>query len=212
MSAGASPPEVFTFQLPTSRNSRNKPLESLNVTITASICLDFAHPRIFDELPERPTLVLGSAHTWERGIAETMWHQALSRIDEIGSTLLWCDGGDHGVSGVGGNAVPEGDVMQVGPGSWVRAIGLKSEPDSTQTIYARLGPWPWVILVFGAMGTEASLMASWMKLMRKGGRIRFFKGVSVNGGQVWKSLRAWERGRRQLSQDQNQDEESPLLQ
>lgn len=207
MSAGTAPPGIFTYQLVTGRNAKNKPSKFFNVTVTASICLDFAHPRIFSDLPERPTLVLGPARTWEQGIAVSMWEQALGRVDEIGSTLLWCDGGDQGISGVAGNAVPSGDIVQVGPGSWVRAIGLKSERDDTQTIYARTGPWLWVVLAFGLMGTVAPLN----QLMNKKVKTRPFRGLQLEvPKQTWRSIVDWWHG--QVNEEGRvQNEETSLL-
>lgn len=212
MSAGTSAPEIINFQLPISYNSRHKPLETFNVSITTSICLDFAHPRIFNELSERPTLILGPAHTWEQGIAVSMWEQALARASEAGSTLLWCDGGDYGLSGIGGDAVPAGDIVQVGSGSWVRTIGLKSEPNNSRTLYARFGFWFWVVLVCGVMGSEVSVNALFFELLRKNSPTRTFtfggKTIQI-AREGWrkkiKSLLQWQRGR-------NVDEASrPLL-
>jgi len=52
-----------------------------------------------------------------------MWNLARTRAEELGSTVLWCDGGEGGVSGLAsstGGSVPE----QVGSGSWSKQISL----------------------------------------------------------------------------------------
>ena len=63
-----------------------------------------------------------------------MWEQAKSRANEIGSMVLWCDGGTTGVSGIGGGGIRE--IMQVGAGSWSRTIGLQFPFDQGRTVYA----------------------------------------------------------------------------
>ena len=66
-----------------------------------------------------------------------MWQQAKQRADEIGSMVLWCDGGEGGVSGIAGRGRTE--VTQVGDGSWVRTIGVQWPFEEHRTMYARYG-------------------------------------------------------------------------
>lgn len=66
-----------------------------------------------------------------------MWEQAKSRAEEIGSTVLWCDGGEGGVSGVAGGGINE--FMQAGEGYWTRTIGIQFPFDDGRTAYARGG-------------------------------------------------------------------------
>jgi hypothetical protein len=80
-------------------------------------------------------LILGPARTWNVDVGLAMWEQARARAEEIGSTVLWCDGGDGGVSGIAGGGIES--VMQVGEGSWVRRIGVRYPADDRQTVYAR---------------------------------------------------------------------------
>ena len=68
----------------------------------------------------------------------SMWDQARSRAAELGSSILWCDGGDGGVSGVAGPGINE--IVQVGQGSWVRNIGIdRPFGRKDQTMYAKRG-------------------------------------------------------------------------
>ena len=68
-----------------------------------------------------------------------MWEQAKARAEEIGSMVLWCDGGQGGVSGVAGGGMT--DFMQFGDGSWSRTIGVQWKFDETRTVYAVWGEW-----------------------------------------------------------------------
>lgn len=72
-----------------------------------------------------------------------MWLQAKQRAEELGSMVLWCDGGQGGVSGVGGAGF--NDVTQVGAGSWVQTIGIQYPFNTNRTPFARFGE---LILVF----------------------------------------------------------------
>jgi hypothetical protein len=67
-----------------------------------------------------------------------MWLQARQRAAELESIVLWCDGGEGGVSGVAGRGF--NDVVQVGSGSFVRTIGIQYPFDDQKTFFARLGP------------------------------------------------------------------------
>ena len=51
-----------------------------------------------------------------------MWNQARQRAHETGSTILWCDGGEGGFSGIIGGGFEE--PLQFGEGSWTKTIGL----------------------------------------------------------------------------------------
>lgn len=114
--------------------------------VTTSICLDFASPTVFSSLEERPALILGPARTWHPDVAKAMWAQASARAEEVGSTLLWCDGGKSGISGVAGNGVQ--DIIQVGEGYWLRKVGIRWPFETYQTIYARAGDFAAVAVVW----------------------------------------------------------------
>ncbi|THH06348.1 hypothetical protein EW145_g4155 [Phellinidium pouzarii] len=188
-------PALFDYQLVTKRNSRGKATEFLPVSITASICLDFAHPSIFSSLARRPTLILAPARTWHPSIGSAMWEQARARAEEIGSAVLWCDGGAQGISGIGGHRLELGEILQVGLGSWTRTIGLEIEAGDKRTIYGFFGPWLSMALIWYAFGMER--LMEWVIL-----RIRGERGMEFGAGfgarlsrDVIERLREWRRGR-----------------
>ncbi|EJD03681.1 uncharacterized protein FOMMEDRAFT_133077 [Fomitiporia mediterranea MF3/22] len=194
MVAYSSPPELYDYQLVTKRNSRGKAIESLTVPITGSICLDFAHPMPFNRLPRRPSLILGAARTWYPSLGVTMWEHAKARAEEVGSAVLWCDGGEQGISGVGGRGMGGGEIVQVGPGSWVRTIGLEIEANHERTAYAFIGPWfsiafIWLVVFAGRISEKV------VQRIREGGSI----GSTLQGygliRRVLDTYRAWRRGR-----------------
>ncbi|KJA25809.1 hypothetical protein HYPSUDRAFT_122084, partial [Hypholoma sublateritium FD-334 SS-4] len=120
------------------------------LSITSSICLDFAMPTPFEALKGRPGLILAPARTWESTVGNAMWLQAKQRAAELDSMILWCDGGEGGVSGVAGGGF--NDVTQVGSGTFVRTIAIPHPFDARRTFYARFGELSLVlfwILVIG---------------------------------------------------------------
>jgi hypothetical protein len=151
------PPTTFTAEIHYSKNS-GYPVKhhQRNVTVTTSICLDFSDPSLFGSLAVRPGLILAPARTWDITVGYTMWKQASQRAHEIGSTLLWCDGGEGGVSGV--VAQGNNEVFQVGSGSWVRTIGLEHPFDEDRTLYARYGDTAlllfWAFLIGAPVGQQ----------------------------------------------------------
>jgi len=83
-----------------------------------------------------------------------MWKQASQRAHEIDSSLLWCDGGEGGVSGIVGRGMNE--VFQVGAGSWVRTIGVQHPfNEQRRTVYAQYGNS--VLLLFWALLSSAPI-------------------------------------------------------
>jgi hypothetical protein len=127
-----------------------------------------------------------------------MWEQAKARAEEIGSMVLWCDGGEGGLSGIAGRGANE--VTQVGRGSWVRTIGVQWPFDDGRTVYARVGNLNvillfWVLWASGCMTGRLSMpLKIDTRYPRLEATLRWF------GGEAWKRWR--ERGRR---------EERPLL-
>lgn len=135
------PPSIFTLNLTSPKYMKKTdwapgPSYTRPIALTASICLDFAHPSQFSELDSRPALILAPARTWDISVGSAMWSQAKERAEEMGSMVLWCDGGEGGVSGIAGRGFH--DVAQVGSGSWVRTIGIKYPLDNHRTPYAYL--------------------------------------------------------------------------
>ena len=80
----------------------------------------------------------------------SMWLQAKQRAVELDSMVLWCDGGDGGVSGIGGGGFEE--VTQIGSGSWVRTIGIQYPFNEKPTIYARFEDWTVLLYWLMAFG------------------------------------------------------------
>ncbi|KAF8898946.1 hypothetical protein BD779DRAFT_1464992 [Infundibulicybe gibba] len=108
------------------------------VPLTASICLDFTAPEPFAALPSRPAIILAPARTWQLSVSNAMWRQARQRAEEIGSTVLWCDGGESGLSGIAGG-------------------GLYHPFDERRTVYAVLGDTTLIIFWIIALGSGAIL-------------------------------------------------------
>ncbi|KAG2154638.1 hypothetical protein DEU56DRAFT_907038 [Suillus clintonianus] len=149
------PPTMYTFELgPPKWATRTEWSSTTNHTrpipITSSICLDFAFSSGFSSLDSRPALILAPARTWDPTVGLAMWEQAKSRAEEIGSMVLWCDGGATGVSGIGGGGISE--IMQVGSGSWSRMIGLQFPFDQRRTAYAVIGELGVLVLLVAIMG------------------------------------------------------------
>jgi len=113
------------------------PNHTRSVPLTTSICLDFAAASAFSDLKSRPALVLAPARTWDLSVGYAMWLQAKQRAEELGTILLWCDGGKGGVSGVVGGGYSE--IAQVGTGSWTKTVGIPYPFNDHRTLFARFG-------------------------------------------------------------------------
>jgi len=103
------------------------------IPITSSICLDFASQSLFLSLDSRPALILAPARTWHPSVGRAMWNQARQRAHETGSTVLWCDGGEGGFSGIIGGGFEE--PLQFGEGSWTKTIGLTYPFSERKTVF-----------------------------------------------------------------------------
>lgn len=124
------------------------------VPFTTSICLDLASPTAFTGLDARPALILAPARTWETTVGLAMWEQAKTRAAEVGSMVLWCDGGTTGVSGIGGQGIEE--IMQVGAGSWERTVGILWPFDGRRTVYATMGELFVLAVLAAAVGSNVA--------------------------------------------------------
>lgn len=154
-------PPLVTLDVPLSPRAAGRP-KKRPISFSASICLDFAFPDAFSSLESKPDLILAPARTWDLSVGHAMWEQAKQRAQELDSMVLWCDGGEGGVSGVGGKGIDE--VMQVGQGSWVRTIGIEYPTNPTQrTLYAKMG------------GSSATIGILWILLVADMG-LRFVPG------------------------------------
>ncbi|KAF5385251.1 hypothetical protein D9615_001352 [Tricholomella constricta] len=153
------PPSIVTLELASPKDVNKTdwvpsgPPYIRPVPLTASICLDFADPAPFAELDSKPALILAPARTWDIAVGIAMWQQARQRAEELGTMVLWCDGGDGGVSGVAGGGFR--DFTQVGLGSWVKTIGIQYPFDERQTPYARVGDLAILLIWLLVLGGSA---------------------------------------------------------
>lgn len=112
-----------------------------------------------------------------------MWLQAQQRAAELQSIVLWCDGGEGGVSGVAGRGF--NDVVQVGSGSFVRTIGIQYPFDDRKSYYGRIGDTIlilfWIfLLVPGQIKEFSAFTAIWTWVNMHRGR----------AGQYLRNIRA----------------------
>jgi hypothetical protein len=150
--AGKSPSPIVDITI----GSKRRPSHQWNITIAASICLDFAHPT--HDLHAKPSLILGPARTWHTNVGLVMMEMAKQRADELGTTVLWCDGGEGGLSGLVGQGY---SGVQVGYGTWVQRLGFKVPLQVDRTVFGRFDAlfglilaWSLVILFRVAPGLE----------------------------------------------------------
>ncbi len=148
---------MFTIELPPPRGMNktdwsSSPNHTRPIPVTTSICLDFTDPKPFSNLESRPALILAPARTWDLDIGFAMWEQAKQRAEELGTMILWCDGGDGGVSGVAGQGM--NDIQQVGRGSWLRSIGVEYPHNDSRTWYAVIGIYNLLLLWLITFGSS----------------------------------------------------------
>ena len=93
--------------------------------------------------------------------------------------VLWCDGGEGGVSGVAGMGISE--ITRVGAGSWTRTVGIAWPFDESRTVYARGGDLGLLAVAFlmttgvwigplSAMGRVQSIAGKAMAAIRARGQ------------------------------------------
>ncbi|KAF9244519.1 hypothetical protein BU15DRAFT_41930 [Melanogaster broomeanus] len=159
------------------------------IPVTSSICLDFASPSAFTGLDSRPALILGPARTWDTNVGLAMWEQAKTRANELGSMVLWCDGGVTGVSGVGGGGIHE--IMQAGGGTWMRTIGVPYPFDEDRTLYSKAGELSVILFLVSLMSGGIALNYLFVEGSRgafaalTGGRValNFVRAAALTGGR-----------------------------
>lgn len=157
LSHSVDPPTIYTLNLahPSGMNKTDwapGPKYTRPIPLTSSICLDFATPLPFADLESRPALILAPARTWQVSVGYAMWQQAKQRAEEMGSMVLWCDGGEGGVSGIGGGGYSE--VFQVGHGSWVKTIASPYPFNQRRTTYVRFGNLSLLVFWTLVLGTS----------------------------------------------------------
>ncbi len=64
--------------------------------------------------------------------------------------VLWCDGGEGGVSGVAGRGMHA--FRQVGPRSWAQTVSIPWPYDRTRTVFSAAGTWVAVVVVWAIAG------------------------------------------------------------
>ncbi|KZV74927.1 hypothetical protein PENSPDRAFT_600961 [Peniophora sp. CONT] len=207
LASGSEDPEVITINMPALPNGGGRPGARLrDITLTASICLDFVSPRALSGLSEHPALVLAPARTWHPDVSRAMWEQTRARAAEIGSAALFCDGGQGGFSGVASAGLHE--PTQLGPGTWIRTIGVSWPLDDRKTAYAAVGDWAmffvvWLIMGVGAFGESAAVFAA-RRFAPFGGSLA---GVARRASALLTRKRATDAEGHQVSQG----EQEPLL-
>lgn len=159
LTPGTEPPSIWTFDMPAPRGTRKPDWApsypfTRPIPLTASICLDFAHTSSFTPLESRPALILAPARTWHPSVGQAMWEQAKARAAETGATILWCDGGKGGLSGIADGRYSE--VVQVGPGSWAKPIAVQYPFDERRTVYLWGGQYEgfaavWAVVAVGGV-------------------------------------------------------------
>lgn len=210
-------PFVYNYPLITKKNSRNKPVEYHITGITGSVCMDFVIPEPFSNLDQRPALILGPAHTWDAEASAALWEQAKSRAAEVGASLLWCDGGSDGFSGVATRGIDS--PMQLGAGSWVRTIALEKEFDEGRTPYGRYGVKLPLLIIWGVFGVEWLLEQTAIRLRLRrdehGGYLGVEEGfvarVERLPTQIATYIRNWRRNRAQGRSNVEVGERTNLL-
>ncbi|CAK5280311.1 unnamed protein product, partial [Mycena citricolor] len=166
ITAGVSPPDMYTLPLQKPNKVPNQQWggRTRPLNITAAICMDFAAPSPFQDLPSRPSLILAPARTWDPAIGARMWEEVKLRANELGSVALWCDGGPGGVGGVAGHGFH--DFYQAGPdGAWSRSLNIPFPFDGRRTLYSRFGD---AIILAGSWCLVAG-PAGLLAFRRKGG-------------------------------------------
>ncbi|KAI0788695.1 hypothetical protein C8Q75DRAFT_244833 [Abortiporus biennis] len=155
LTPGTEDPSIFTMHLRAPKTWNKTDWEPSGnhtrpISVTASICLDFSSASAFNHLETRPSIILAPARTWHRDIGLAMWEQAKVRAAETGSTVLWCDGGDGGVSGVAGGGFHE--YMQAGQGTWRRTIGIQYPFNEKRTFFMFGGDYSSFIAIISLSG------------------------------------------------------------
>lgn len=158
--ASSNNPPLSTIQIPAppglpkpEKRSFPRPL-----SVTTSICLDFTQP--IPSLPHHPDLILAPARTWHPAIGLAMASLASARGDELGASVVWCDGGSGAVNGVYGYGRGNKGLLveEVGNGgrSWVATFGVPynggKDEERAKTVYASAGGFAPLLFLLGILG------------------------------------------------------------
>lgn len=222
MLASNEPPEVYELQLGPPKGTRKTnwaeaPDYTRPVPISSSICLDFASQSSFLSFDSRPALILAPARTWHPSVGLAMWNQARQRAHETGSTILWCDGGEGGLSGVIGGGFEE--PLQFGEGSWTKTIGLTYPFPKQKTVFtsAWIGNVGAFVLVWMLTGGGGLVMKATAVLLRIHGSPLAWNVVKAKEvfhgltGLFQRRPRDVEHGERRRLVEEGERTEAPLL-
>jgi len=173
---GMDPPPMAVIPLPHPGQS-SKPEQRTyprNVSITASICLDFSQP--LGDLPIHPSLILAPARTWETSVGHAMALLADIRGHEVGAAVLWCDGGEGAVGGAfGAGRGAHLNIEQVGGRSWLVSFAIPREDDPQKVKRTFYG-------TFGDLGALLVLLSfSGLSIAAEG---LFNRTSSISGGTL----------------------------
>jgi hypothetical protein len=125
--------------------------------------------------------VLAPARTWDLSVGYAMWLQAKQRAEELGTIVLWCDGGKGGVSGVAGGGYSE--IAQVGTGSWTKTVGIPYPFNDRRTFFARFGDIALLLFwafVFGKFSLGPFSHCSVLWICTQVGRLRGTSSKAVS--------------------------------
>jgi hypothetical protein len=205
MIAGNESAALTTIDYPISK--KGKKVHTVLLDVTSAICMDFASAAPFSALAARPALILAPARTWDIRAGTAMWAHARARAAELGAgALLWCDGGEGGISGIAGtSAGANGRIMRVGQGSWQTEVPIPWPFEADKTPYARYGDWSIFALVWGIVSLGIAIDGV--------NDVDFGGAITASGAlQAAKALvqTVKERGRR-LTAKPRQGEGEPLL-
>ncbi|KAG8940901.1 hypothetical protein FRC04_004884 [Tulasnella sp. 424] len=130
----------------------------------------------FPSLPHHPDLILAPARTWHPSIGLAMASLAAARGDELGASVLWCDGGSGAVNGVYGYGRGNGGLLveEVGNGgkSWVASFGVPynggKDEERPKTLYAWGGNYAALGLLAVILGAGWAAEGAFEKLIAGG--------------------------------------------
>ena len=222
MLASNEEPTIYELSLGPPKGTRKTdwakgPEYSRPIPISSSICLDFSSQSAFLSLDSRPALILAPARTWHPSVGLAMWNQARQRAHETGSIILWCDGGEGGLSGIVGGGFEE--PLQFGEGSWTKTIGLTYPFSEKKTVFTsawvgNIGGFFFVLMLTGSGGlvTQAAVV-----LLRNRG-IPFAWNVANVGqtirgltGSYWRQPGDAGRGEGRSQIEEGGQREAPLV-
>ncbi|KAG8936049.1 hypothetical protein FRC00_009915 [Tulasnella sp. 408] len=162
-------PPIATIQLPAPPSLPRSEQKSYPrpITLSTSICLDFTQP--LPSLPHHPNLILAPARTPHSSLGFALASIAAARGDELGASVLWCDGGSGAVNGVYGYGRGNKGLLVEGVGngggSWVTTFGIPynggNDEERRRTVYAWAGNIAFPFFLLAILGTGWEVEKRW---------------------------------------------------